>query len=175
MLNRKTHTQICYAKIACVAPKGLTANTKTHTHAHGCESNLLALAVSKEGRWEINKDRQSRIQLALPVGCVCVRCSNPCKEKGAEVSLRWEAREMLSSVYWNPPTMMDGHINSGIGQRLHLWWQPESGPVRLSLRTILMPLMTLCTGEGAAGVNAASHVEIRETQEERREIIERDI
>lgn len=42
-----------------------------HTHAHGCESNLLALAVSEEGRWEINKDRQSRIQLVLPVGCVC--------------------------------------------------------------------------------------------------------
>lgn len=111
---------------------------------------ILSLAVSEEGGWEINKDRQSRIQLVLPVGCVCVRCSNLCKRKGGggEVSLRWEAREMLSSVYWNPPTMMDGHINSGIGQRFHLWWQPESGPVRLSLRRILMLLMTPWTVAG---------------------------
>lgn len=28
--------------------------------------------VSEEGRWEINKDRHSCIQLVLPVGCVCV-------------------------------------------------------------------------------------------------------
>ena len=60
--------------------------------------------------------------------CVCVCQVFISRQRtGADVSPRWEAWEMLSGVYWKPPTVMDGHINSGVGQRFHLWWQPESG------------------------------------------------
>lgn len=79
--------------------------------------------------------------------CVC-QVFISLQRKRADVSRRWEALEMLNGVSWNPPTLMGAHINSGVGQRFHLWWQPESGPVRLPLRGESDALMTLCSVSG---------------------------
>ena len=88
------NTQICWAhQDSMCFPEGVTANikththTRTHTHVQGqkTHSHTLCDALREKGRWEINKDRQSRIQLVLPVG-VCRSVS------GVQVYVKKQAR-----------------------------------------------------------------------------------